>query len=154
MLWLWLALRILRHLLHVLHLVVRLWEELPIRLVLLVAHVCHGIPIRIAIAPISILLMILLVLVLLVLVLLVLVCRLKGRHLREAIVGRPIGLRAPVVVHHDDIWCAGAWASCPAHSGREVPSVLGSAEEKSYDKAIIAFILSRWWCPAEGMAMS
>lgn len=68
---LWLMLPILRHGLHLRHLVVRMREHLVARLVLLVAHICHRISISI---------------------LRLLEALLHGRHLRKAIVGRPVGL--------------------------------------------------------------
>lgn len=85
LLWLCLWLRIVRHGLQRLHLMVRRRQELAVRLVLLVANVGHRIRV-----PSSILL---------------LVSRLR-RHLRQAIIGLSRRLRAPivVVVHGDDIW--------------------------------------------------
>lgn len=80
-----LRLRIVRHWLQGLHLMVWRRLELAIRLVLVVAHIGHRVCV-----PISILL---------------LVSRLR-RHLGQAIIGLSRRLRAPivVVVHGDDIW--------------------------------------------------
>lgn len=89
-LWLVLSLYIVRHGLHLRHLMVRLRHELVVCLVLLIAHVCHRVPVSILRLLEALLL--------------------HGRHLlRKAIVGRPVGLRAPVVVvHRDDIGSRGA----------------------------------------------
>lgn len=103
---LWLMMSILRHGLHLRHLMVRLGEHLVVRLVLLVAHICHciSIPILRLLEPL-----------------------LHGRHLRKAIVGRPVGLRAPiVVVHRGDIECRGSAPSTLPDSFTKAPMGLPS----------------------------
>lgn len=99
-----LVLPILRYGLHLRHLMVRLGEDLVVRLILLVAHVCHSISIAI---------------------LRLLKALLHGRHLREAIERRPVGLRAPVVVvHRSDIECRGSPPSTRPNSCDKAPMVL------------------------------
>lgn len=101
---LWLMLPIVRHWLHLRHLVVRLGEELAVGLVLLIAHVCHRMPIPI--------------------LLLLLVALLKRRYLRKAIIYWPVGLRAPVVVVHcGDMGCRGSPPLTLPDSCKEAPAV-------------------------------